>query len=51
MTKYTVLYTCNRGYKCFRTVQAPDHTFAGEVCKAITYNFGELTQVRPYVGK
>ncbi|QIN96698.1 hypothetical protein [Synechococcus phage S-N03] len=51
MTRFTVLYTCGRGYNCFRSVEAADATAAAARCEAITHNFGALTAVLPYVGQ
>ncbi|QIN96982.1 hypothetical protein [Synechococcus phage MA10] len=51
MTRFTVLYTCARGYNCFRSVEAADAAAAAARCEAITHNFGELREVREYVGQ
>lgn len=51
MNRYTVLYTCSRGYNCFREIVAPDPSAAAEICEAKTHNFGSLVEVRPYVGQ
>ena len=48
---YTVLYTCTRGYPCFRTVSADSTADAAARCKEMTHNFLELVEVRPYVGQ
>lgn len=50
MTRYTVLYTCSRGYRCFRTVDAPTEAAAAAKVQEITHNFGELTEVRAFAG-
>ena len=51
MNRYTVLYTCSRGYNCFRKIVAPNEKEAALICQRVTHNFGELTEVRPYVGQ
>lgn len=51
MTRYTVLFTCNRGYNCFRSIEAESVEAAAARCEELTYNFGELREVREYVGQ
>jgi hypothetical protein len=50
MIRYTVLYNCARGYKCFRSILASDPSAAAEICEAKTHNFDSLTAVLPFVG-
>lgn len=51
MKFYTVLYTCNRDYPCFRTIQARNEVHARQVCVDITYNLKSVDEVRDYVGQ
>ena len=51
MSRFTVLYTCARGYNCFRSVEAADAASAAARCEELTHNFGALTAVLPYVGQ
>ena len=48
--RFTVLYTCTRGYNCFRTVTAQNEEEAARLCLVQAHNFGKLTEVRPFVG-
>lgn len=50
MTFFTVLYTCNRDFPCFRTVEARDEAHAREVCMEMTHNLKRVDSIRPYVG-
>lgn len=50
MNHYTVLFTCARGYNCFRSVFAANEEAARTELTRITHNLGEITEVRPYVG-
>ena len=51
MQFYTVLYTCQRDYPCFRTVEADSAESAARICEEMTHNFKSLTEVRDYVGQ
>ena len=50
MTRFTVLYTCVRGYKCFRSVLANNETAACAKVVCITPNIGTITDAIPFVG-
>ena len=48
MNTYTVLYTCVRGYKCFRQVQAKSPADVQLVMATLPpRNAGAVTDIRP----
>ena len=51
MRFYTVLYTCARGYNCFRTVKARSEHEASNWVLENVHNVGGVTGVLPYVGR